>query len=367
MSFYPVFLSDPSQNTIPDIPDKIGQPGPPQRYRRPKLSNDLVGAYETPDSLAIAKGYKNVTPEKISFLKFDLSSFPVDAIVNNAVLEIYFASGFTIKQGKDVNFELNSNIAWKKSRLSGNGKTFKKILTNADNTTYSVRQPLGNVHWRKNFFEILIPYAFNSEPADENYGIRKLFSISTGNTFPAPQNPQPNLEYLGFLNIDEINTASLTVSSFIEDTVGLANIILSTSSIIYQVTGILSFGINNNGDTILLNPFDRIDGFIYSLDSTKVIGSFINQSDVLPNMKTLVFPFGLETNTFFYGYVKSLLPANFIGFTDNDIAVYQKALDYVKPLYSEYVVKLLEADTYFCYRLFGKETNFENTTSDIAY
>jgi len=363
----PIFHTDPSQNALTTSSDRLGEPGPPARYRRPNLNNNTSGVYQTPGSLAVAKGYLNITPEKIAYIQFDLTGFPVDAIINNGILEVYFASGFTIKQGKDVNFELNHNIAWQKSRLSGNGKTFVKKLTNPDGTDYTVLQPLGNVHWRKNFFEIVIPYAFNSEPADLNYGIRKLFSNNSANSLPAPQNPQPNLEYLGFLNIDEINTASLTATTFIEDTVGLANIILSTSSIIYKVDGILSFGVDSNANTTLLNPFDQVNGKISSLDSSKFIGQFINQTDVLPNMKVLIYPFGLGQNIFFYGYVKSLLPANLVGFTDNDIAVYQKALNYVQPLYSEYVVKLLESDTYFPYRVFGKETTVEDTSNDIAY
>ena len=387
----PVFFTDPSQNNLVTISDLQGQAGPPQRYRRTQILNNTTSLYETESTNALQNGYLNVSPEKISYIQFDLSDFPVDTVINNGVLEIYFASGFTIKQGKDTNFILNKNIAWEKSRLSGNGKTYKKTFTDPVRGTYSVLQPMGNVHWRKNFFEIIIPYAFNSEPNDTNYGIQNLFSNFNSNTTPAPINPQPNLEYLGFINIDEINTATLTTTNFIENTVGLANVILSTSSIIYQIDGILSFGISPSGQTTLLNPLSTeivenstslyTHEIIYALDGVTQIGTLIDQSDVLPNMKTLIIPYGLSETydatslkqlqqngqiTLFYGYVKSLLPASLIGFANSDIAVYQKALNYVQPLYSEYVVKLLEADTYYPFSTFSS-SNSINPIDDISY
>jgi len=361
----PVFMTDPSQNSITSTPDNIGEPGPPQRYRRALFSSDSGGIYQTSSNIALTNGYLNTTPEKIAYMQFDLSNFPVDTIINQAVLEVYFASGFTIKQGTTTNFELNNNRAWQKSRLSGNGVTTLKTLTDPIAGTYTVQQPAQNVHWRKNFFEIAIPYAFSSEPTDQSYGIRNLFTTTPSNTLPAPQNPQPNLEYLGYINIDELNTAP--TSSGGEVSVGLTNIILSTSSIIYQINGVLQF--QTNGDaTVLANSLNTVLGTISA--SGIVIGNYIAQTDVLPNMKILVYPFGIDTiqdqQTFFYGYAKSLLPANLIGFSAGDIAVYKQVLNYVQPLYSSYSVNLLEADTYFAYSTFSSSP-FDNTIRDISY
>jgi len=365
----PVFLTDPSQNLNPTLSDRIGEAGPPERYRRAHLTNS-TGVYETPGNLALINNYYNTTPEKIAYIQFDLSNFPIDTIVNNAILEIYFCSGFTIKEGRNIDFELNKNKAWQKSRLSGNGKTYLKTLTDAQGNNYTLNSSLENVHWRKNFFEIIIPYVFNSEPNGADYGIRNLFSNTVSNALPKPQNPQPNLEYLGYLNMDEIDTTSLTGTEFTEISVGLTNIILSLDSTIYLIDGILSF--DNNGTT-LMNQFYLTNLYIYALHSAVVIGTIIDQKDVLPNMKVLVFPFGNLTASpapdavFFYGYTKSVLGASLIGFDSGNINIYQKVLNFVLPNYAEYSVKLLEADTYFGYKEFGKESTIADTTRDIAY
>jgi len=380
----PVFETDVSQNYIPDLPNSIGLPGPPLRYRRPPLTNNSAGTYQTAGALAIQNGYLNVSPEKIAYLQFDFSSLPVDAVINTGILEIYFASGFTVNQGKDIDLSLNKNSFWDKSRLSGVGKTFLKTLSNVNGTEYSLYQPLQNVHWRKNFFEIVIPYAFLSEPADVGYGIRNLFSTNNSGTLPAPQNPQPNLEYLGFLNVDEIDTGGLLIGSTnpIENSVGLANIILSSESIIYLINGVLTFSQDEYGDVSLANCIDTVNGLIYqsvancsiilsnitSPQTQSIIGTLINQLDVLPNQKVLVFPYGIsDTSVFFYGYTTSVLPTSYIGFDDNSISIYKQVMDYVCPTYSEYVVNLLASDTYMTYKTFGKENTVSGTTADIAY
>lgn len=363
----PVFEVDPDPliSTSLKRPIANGQPGPPFRYRKP-------APYFPPqdDVKAVATTYTNISPEKIAYIQFDLSAFPFDTVINKAILEIYFASGFTIKQGKDVNFTLNDNISWEKSRLSGNGLTYQD--------KNNALRPLNNVHWRKNYFEIIVPYAFVSEPQDFNYGIRSLFGQSQG-LVPSPVTPQPNLEYLGFVNIDEIDPTKLYSRSFLtEQTVGLANIILTKSSIIYVVNGILTFnkktglpllGLDNVQNVAIqyLNHTPDPNSSYLDASGNKISPLITRQQDVLPNQKVLLFPYGLQSDFFLYGYVKSILASSYIGFTPTDISIYQQALGYVTPIYTQYNVKLLEADTYFPYTTFGRDTTVAGTTQDISF
>lgn len=347
-------------------PFSNGQAGPPFRYRKAVSYSSLQSAPQI-----APQNYTNISAEKIAYIQFDLSSFPFDTVINKAILEIYFASGFTIKQGKDTNFTLNDNRSWEKSRLSGNGLTFQD--------EHQVLRPLNNVHWRKNYFEIIVPYAFVSEPQDFNYGIRALFGQSNS-IVPAPVNPQPNLEYLGFVNIDEIDTTKLyTRSNLHEETVGLANIILTKSSIIFQTNGVLTFNqsgpnqkflgldnVQNQSIQYLNNVLDPSGLYLDNAGNT-ITPIFSQQREILPNQKILLFPYGLQSDFFLYGYVKSILASSFIGFTPNDIAIYQQALSYVTPIYTQYNVKLLEADTYFPYTTFGRETTIADTTQDISF
>ena len=84
-------------------------------------------------------------------------------------------------------------------------------------------------------------------------------------------------------------------------------------------------------------------------------------------MKILIYPFGINSNTLYYGYVKSILPASFIGFDETNLAIYLKALNYVVPLYSQYTVKLLGADDYLTYATFGRDSGIQDTQDDIAF
>jgi len=343
-SSMPIFEVDPTVNSTHSL-NIIGEAGPPFRYRN----------VATPTELANYT-YINNSAEKIAFLQFDLSEFPYDTIVNQAILEIYFASGFTIKEAKNTSFVLNDNKAWQKSRLSGNGITAVNPVTN-------IIKPQNNVHWRQNYFEVLVPYVFLSEPNDLNYGISNLFSPQTvlpPGQAPKPVNPQPNLEYLGFINLDEIDIESLTTNirtNLQENSVGLANVILTQSSIIFTVDGILTF--NQPGSAVGID--------VVQSDSQSYLTLQNSQSNLLINDKILVFPYGLGSNLFFYGYIKSIIPSSFIGFTDLDISIYQQVFDYAIPIYSQYVVKLLEADTYFPYTSFGRETALSNTPQDISF
>lgn len=376
---YRIFESDPSQNSVASLSNGLGKNGPPHRYRRPPIANSSIGTYNTPEINSLNQSYYNITPEKIAYLQFDFSSLPIDAIVNNGILEIYFASGFTIKQANDINFSLNKNSSWDKSRLSGNGKTYLKTLKNVNGSEYNIYQSLQNPHWRKNFFEIVIPHAFLSEPSGGDFGIGNLFSLPSPNATPAPINPQPNLEYLGFINLDELDTSSLTnYDNFIEKSVGLANIVISSATVIYKINGILHFNYNADGTTTLANCFDKNKGVIYenltdcinlvnNPGNTRVLGIQINELDLLPSQKVLVFPFGLNPNIFFYGYVTSTVPSSFINFDNNEIAIYKSILSYVAPLYCEYTVRLLNADSYISYKTFGRNTTIENTNKDISY
>jgi hypothetical protein len=95
----------------------------------------------------------------------------------------------------------------------------------------------------------------------------------------------------------------------------------------------------------------------------------IPQGNLSENQKVLVFPLGIGPNSdvYFYGYIKSVTPSSYIGFTNVDISIYNQILQYITPLYSQYVVKLLEADTYFTYNTFGRETQVSNTVEDISF
>jgi hypothetical protein len=90
------------------------------------------------------------------------------------------------------------------------------------------------------------------------------------------------------------------------------------------------------------------------------------QQNLLPNQKILLFPYGYSSNLFYYGYIKSIIPSQYIAFDSVNLAIYQQALDYVVPIYSQYVVKLLEADTYLPYTTFGRSTAVEGTSKDIS-
>lgn len=394
VNYPPVFAVDPSLSSTIDS-GVVNAPGEPMRYRR------VAQAVATNSTGQLVEtNYTNYSPEKISFLQFDLDSFPYDTIVNDAVLEVYFASGFTIREAKKVNFSLNDTSGWDKARLSGNGLT--ELVTTNTVPSSSYLRPVNNVHWRQNYFEITLPYAFMSEPTDFDYGIRNIFGGNTNTNMVAPTNPQPNLEYLGFINIDEIDTSSLmgpTRNDLIEVTVGLANIILSQSSIIYEVNGILTFnpsssatGIDvvQSGSQIFVNhAIDSMGNPVYYNTITMQTVPFsgivfgpngaplnpdiqldvipTQQTDIVLNQKVLVFPYGLDSNLYFYGYTKAILPSYFIGFSPTDIAIYQKAFGYIVPIYTQYVVKLLEADTYFPYTTFGRDTSISNTPQDISF
>ena len=346
---YPIFEVDPSLPANVVATHGINNYGPPMRYRRP--APRLMSAQS---GQLVPTNYTNTGAEKIAYLQFDLSSFPRDTVVGEAFLEVYFASGFTVVEGKNINLTMNDNKAWSHSRLSGNGGTF--VYTTETYPATSYIKPLNNVHWRGNFCEILVPYAFMSEPLDINYGIRNIFN-SASFSLPAPTNPQANLEYLGFINIDEIDVTLLTdQNNLIENSVGLANIILTQNSIIYTVAGVLTFNLGASGlgvvqDTSLLN-------------GNLVTG--IAQTLIVPNQKVLLFPLGLNSDVFIYGYVKSILPSSYIGFTPTDIAMYQRAINYVMPIYAQYCVKLLEADTYFTYTSWGRDSEISGTTKDIS-
>jgi hypothetical protein len=356
-SFYGYNSTPPAFETDSSILPNIANPITGIAQTQFRYRNSNIQPIETGGPVA-AYSYYNLNAEKISYLQFDLSSFPVDTVINQAFIEVYFASGFTIKEGKNTNFTLNKNIAWEQSRLSGNGLM---VNTTASTTSYpltAINSPLNNVHWRKNFFEILLPYAFMSEPQDFAYGIRNIFGNTSTQT-PA-QNQQPNLEYLGFVNIDEIDTSSLTgteVTNFTENTVGLANVILTQSSIIYTVNGILTF---NEDQTLtglnVVNP---------SSPGTTSAQPILQQN-LLPNQKVLLFPYGYDSTLYYYGYVKSAIPSQLISFDDTNISIYQKALNYVVPIYSQYVVRLLEADTYFPYSSFSSNVYTEGSVRDIS-
>ena len=331
-----------------------GTDGYPQRYRRPPVIQIGQNGSESFDP-----SYYNITPEKIAFLQFDFSTFAVDSLVEQAILEIYFCSGFTIIEGRNKDFTLNNNQLWNKSRLSGNGTTKYK-----------------NVHWRKNYFEIVLPYAFLSQDTNQDYGIANLFSTTPNTAFSAL--PPSNLEYLGFINLDEIGvfpvpTGSFSQSAFYEQTQGLTNLILTNKSIIRQVTGTLSL---NNSGNIDISPLILPLCSVIPPGSLQSCENLINQKDVLPNMKVLVFPFGDNADAngipdpnaiFIYGYVKSIFPASIIGFDSLNISLYEKLISYVCPLYAQYNVKLLEADTYFPFTIFGKTTAISDTVQDISF
>ena len=323
-NLYSLYANPPTYEVCPGGA-LMATPGQPQRYRRTVQATDTT--YYTP------------SPEKLAFLKFNMDDFPIDTIVNRGEIELYFCSGFTINQAIHKNMTLNKNKLGPNARLSGNGTTAYK-----------------NVHWRKNFFEILLPYAFYSEPDNPSYGINgTVFQISDNVNVPKPTFPHSNLEYLGFINIDEIDTLPLTdTTNHIENTVGLSNVIISSASVVQQVVGVLNFETTPNG--VVVSP---------GYDVTQ-----ISLGDVLPSMKVLIYPFGTSNgnNTIFlYGYVKSVLPPTTIGFTDLNISIYQQMFDRVRPLYSQYVFKLLESDTYFPYSSFGKSTSIEGTPQDISF
>lgn len=487
---YSINDSNPIFQVTPDIVNTLvsngyGNPGPNMKFKNPISQPN----------------YYNVTPEKISFLQFDLSGFPYDSIIKEGIMEIYFGSGFTIKEAKNSNLILNDNSLSINSTLSGNGKT--QLVPAVDNGIYtdsvspsaSIIKPLNNVHWRKNYFEVILPYAFMSEINALDYGLQNIFGFNTSFNNIKPVNPQPNLEYLGFINLDETDINSLTINTmttplssfnFVENSVGLTNILIDSNSVIYGVDGILTFSPSNSanldGNTIInresqikLSHAISLDGtpqyFYYTaLDSDNnvikdtvgnpVILSYydvfttvgfdsqgnpntstippsgiiptsgmttytgavsaasiiatpalnsaqvannsygglsagfeadgvtplnsniylyleqISQNNLYNNQKVLIFPLGLGgTNNelanpgsvYFYGYIKSFLPSSYIGFTNPDIAMYQQIYNYVLPLYSQYTVKLLESDTYFTYKTFGRETLISNTPQDISF
>ena len=341
----PVFEVDAALQSVPLVnlignepPSEVpNPPGPPFRYRRPPTPEDST--------------YQTNTPQKIAYLKFDLSAFTFDTVVNQAVLEIYFCSGFTIRDGVSKNFILNKNEMWRHSRLSGNGLTYFKQLTTTNPIT-SVILPINNQHWRKNFFEILLPYAFISP---EPQGLQSIFAPPNPlGLLPTISSSQSNLEYLGFLNLDEIDVSQLTDGGTNEVSVGLTNIVLNDNAVIYQIDGVLSFV--QEGGTLIPNSPSLVNP-----------AAIISQVNILPNMKVLIYPFGLNSTILYYGYVKSILPSGYIGFNTIDLGIYEQIFNYVIPLYSQYSVSLLESDTYFAYSTFGRDTSLQNTQSDIAY
>ena len=340
--YYPVFEVDPSL-TAPPLFNQVSNlpslPGPPFRYRRPLNPANT--------------NYVTNNPTKIGYLKFDLTTLPYDIVLDQAILEVYFCSGFTIRQGKDTNLILNNNEMWRHSRLSGNGKTYVK--TTSSDPSSSIILPMNNQHWRKNFFEILVPYAFL---AQETLGLTNIFNApNQQNVLPQNSSPQDYLQYLGFINLDEIDISLLVNGNTNEVSVGLTNIVLTQQAVVYQINGVVQFVANANGtytpspvSSNLINP-----------------NTIIANGAILPNMKILIYPFGINSNTLYYGYVKSILPASFIGFDETNLAIYLKALNYVVPLYSQYTVKLLGADDYLTYATFGRDSGIQDTQDDIAF
>ena len=361
-------------------PSTYSSPGEVQRYRRPP-----VYQFDSAGREVAISNYYNITPEKMAFFKFNLDSLPIDTLLNSATLEVHFCSGFTIRQGNDKDFTLSYNNLWKKSRLSGNGTTFDQIVPNLDGTPLldasanpvTITRPLNNVHWRKNFFEIVIPYAFES---NYDYDFRNIFSASPINALNRNTVPPSTLEYLGFINLDEIGVAPLDVEPgvYIETTQGLSNILLSRETVVWQISGTLHSDDSGNPDVSVWVDTSSNGLPDYATWQTNGLSTSyryyttISQDDVLPNMKVIVFPFGIgdvthpELSEYIYGYVKSVLPSSEIGFDPKQIASYKTLLQYIVPLYAEYDVKLLESDTYFPFTTFGRGSSIEGTSQDIS-
>lgn len=410
----PIFETDPSMvdRSTPSMQKIITSPagavGYPQRYRRPPVVNFDAAGNEHFDAT-----YQNYTPEKIAYFKFDFDSFPVDTLVNRAILEMYFCSGFTIAEAINKNAALSYNKLWSQSRLSGNGgiTTFTMRKNNAPNIT--VYRPANDVHWRKNFFEVLVPYAFDSTEDDNiSYGIKNLFQPTDSSNLGVVQFPPSALQYLGVVNINEIAVSPLAVDPniYVETTEGLSNIVLTGDSQIFQITGTLQCTPDGVPDISAYNsgtgkglPIKNVtDPFVttnsitgqpaaLSIDQTTGLPSGfryvspISVTEVLPNMKVLVFPFGANlqytydangnptnvtidaTQEFVYGYIKSFVPPASIKFDSNSLALYKQLIDYVCPLYAQYDIKLLESDTYFPYTSFGKVSSIDDTSQNISF
>lgn len=368
-------------------------PGGVMRYRRPEeYSIDSSG------NEIRSTTYVNKTPEKIAYFKFNLDALPIDTLLAKAILEIHFCSGFTIRQGNDKNLTLSYNKLWKKSRLSGNGSTQNVVLRDtsgrplrdaSNNQLPPVTRSLNNVHWRKNFFEIVVPYAFKS---NFKPNLANIFNPSKVTLF-GEQVPQSGIEYLGFANLDEIGVKQVPVSPnvYIEDTQGLTSLLMSKNAIIWQVVaGTLTADSTGRTNIMPYSPSNVYDGQSeliagplglptqLQFDTYNLPVGFrhyrvINQSDVLPNMKVIIFPFGITNPTlpqddeFVYGFVKSVLASSEIGFDANNVSLYKQLLGYIVPLYAEYDVKLLESDTYFPFLTFGRGTSLDGTPADISY
>lgn len=379
----PVQSSPYTQNSIPPAYEVApgfpypSTPNNPQRYRRPPTYVLGTGGLETLDPT-----YYMNTPEKISYFQFDLNSFPVDTILKQAQLELYFCSGFTINEAINKDLVLSYNSLWKRSRLSGNGRTEQTVQINSDGTTTVLVKPVNNVHWRKNYFEINIPYVYTGQRTNKDYGIQNIFT-STELLSSVQAEPNENLFYLGFVNLDEIGVYNSGVANqYTEQTEGLTNLVLTDSSVFYVVTGSLSATSEGDPNIELYDPISNPNGLAtpaqvieYNLPSNYQYRTPISQDNVLPNEKVLVFPFG-DTNSngnydptqpYVYGYVKSILPTSQIGFDSANLNLYKSMLEYIVPLYSQYTVNLLEADTYLPFMSFGRNTAIAGTPQDISY
>jgi len=380
--------------------DTTSTPTVPQRYRRPPQ-----WVYNSSGAEVQSSTYYNRTPEKIAYFKFDFSSMPIDTYLQSAILEITFCSGFTIRTGLQKNMTLCYNSLWNKSRLSGNGLTQQVILRDTNNIPLKdssgnqlppITRPLNNVHWRKNFFEIVVPYAFQS---NFDYDFANIFNPVSINLL-STQVPTSGLEYVGFINLDEIGVSPIPVETnvYVETTQGLSNLTLSSQTVVWHVVqGTLSAtasGAPNIGpwsstviniDSTLQSTPDGLPTYNQWLAATGagIVNSafryyqVIDQDSILPNMKVVVFPFGIlndaygnpdpQNSQFVYGYVTSVLPSNIVSFDSNHVAQYTNLFEYIVPTYAEYNVNLLESDTYFPFMTFGRNTTISGTTQDISF
>jgi hypothetical protein len=398
----PIFETDSSmvQFSTPTTKNVLtspaGSPGYPQRYRRPPVITIDASGNEHFDQT-----YQNTTPEKIAYFRFDFNSFPVDTLVKTAIMEVYFCSGFTITEAMNKNATLSYNKLWSRSRLSGNGRVTSYQIKKSDGTLRTVYRPLNNIHWRKNFFEVLLPYAFDGQQNNLSYGIRNLFQPSDPESIGVVQYPPSGLQYLGSVNLDEISIQPLVVNPnlYLETTEGLSNIILTNDSQVFQIFGTLQSLSDGTPDISTYNNttqkglplvgtfvdpnglYEQINNIsTYGLSTSFRYATPIDITAVLPNMKCLIFPFGanvkfdvndqpyLDVNAeFIYGYVKSFVPPSPISFDSSSISLYKKLINYVCPLYAQYDIKLLESDTYFPFTSFGKTSAVDGTNEDISF